>query len=209
MPRLSRIAIVHGALILFALALVVRAGQVQLLERAEWAARADRQHFASASVPAPRGNIYDVRGVPLAMSREMIRLSVAPREVADQKALSKALRALGVPRASITRATDTHRAWVTLRGSYLPGDAARAAAMRGVYSEPVVERVYTDRSATRRVIGWASSSAGSGEARGGGLELTLDSLLRGEDGSTTMARDSRGRMLNPAEDSGKIGRAHV
>lgn len=37
MPRLSRIAIVHGALILFALALVVRAGQVQLLERAEWA----------------------------------------------------------------------------------------------------------------------------------------------------------------------------
>ncbi len=201
MPRLTRIALVHGALVLFALALVVRAGQVQLLQRAEWTARAERQHFSSSSVPAPRGNIYDVRGIPLATSREMMRLSVAPREVARPKDLARELARLGVPRSAIARAGDTHRAWVPLPGSHLPSDVRDVVAMRGVYSEPVEERVYTERAATRRVVGWVDY--GAGERRGGvaGLELTLDSLLSGIDGRTTLARDARGRKLDPTEDA--------
>jgi Cell division protein FtsI/penicillin-binding protein 2 len=203
MPRLSRIALVHGALILFALALIVRAGKVQLLERAQWAARAERQHFASSTVPAPRGNIYDVRGTPLAMSRDMLRLNVAPREVANQKALARALGQLGVSRSYITRAMDTHRAWVSLPGSYLPSDARDIVAMRGVYSEPVEERVYTERAATRRVVGWVDDGRGGSESRGGGggLELTLDSLLSGQDGRTTLVRDSRGRKMDQSEEA--------
>ncbi|HEY9450314.1 MAG TPA: penicillin-binding transpeptidase domain-containing protein, partial [Gemmatimonadaceae bacterium] len=200
MPRPTRIVLVHASLVVFAIALMVRAAQVQLWQHSQWVARAERQHFVSATLPAPRGNIYDVRGVPLAMSREMVRLSVAPREVANRRALSRALGTLGVSRSYIARATDTHRAWVTLPGSYLSEDAARVTSLRGVYTEPVVERVYTERKATRRVVGWMGSSGGTGESRGGGLELTLDSLLRGVDGSTTLARDSRGRKLAPPED---------
>ncbi len=201
MPRLTRIALVHAALVLFALALVLRAGQVQLLERAQWTARAERQHFASSTVPAPRGTIYDVRGTPLAMSREMTRLSVAPREVASQKALSTALARLGVPRTAISRALDTHRAWVPLPGSYLPSDVQDILSMRGVYSEPVEERVYTERAATRRVVGWVDDRRGEQGGGGGGLELTLDSLLSGTDGRTTLARDSRGRKMDQAEEA--------
>jgi len=201
MPRLTRIALVHGALVLFALALIVRAAQVQLLERAQWAARAERQHFASSTVPAPRGNIYDVRGTPLAMSREMTRLSVAPREVASPQALSKALSRLGVPRSAIARAMDTHRAWVPLPGSYLPTDVQEVVSMRGVYSEPVEERVYTERAATRRVVGRVDDRRGEPHGGGGGLELTLDSLLSGIDGRTTLARDSRGRKMDQAEEA--------
>ncbi|HEY9516963.1 MAG TPA: penicillin-binding transpeptidase domain-containing protein [Gemmatimonadaceae bacterium] len=200
MPRPTRIVLVHASLVVFAIALMARAAQVQLWQHSQWVARAERQHFVSATLPAPRGNIYDVRGVPLAMSREMVRLSVAPREVANRRALSRALGTLGVSRSYIARATDTHRAWVTLPGSYLSEDAARVTSLRGVYTEPVVERVYTERKATRRVVGWMGSSGGTGESRGGGLELTLDSLLRGVDGSTTLARDSRGRKLAPPED---------
>ena len=201
MPRLTRIALVHGALVLFALALVVRAGQVQLLERAQWAARAERQHFASSTVPAPRGNIYDVRGTPLAMSREMTRLSIAPREVSSPKDLSKALSQLGVPRSAIARAMDAHRAWVPLPGSYVPSEVQELVSMRGVYSEPVEERVYTERAATRRVVGWVDDRSGAAHGGGGGLELTLDSLLSGTDGSTTLARDSRGRQMDQSEEA--------
>jgi cell division protein FtsI (penicillin-binding protein 3) len=200
MPRLTRIALVHVALVLFAAALIVRAAKVQLLERAQWAARAERQHFASSTVPAPRGNIYDVRGAPLAMSREMLRLSIAPREVASAKELSKALSRLGVPRSAIARADDAHRAWVPLPGSYVPGDVQDIVAMRGVYSEPVEERVYTERAATRRVVGWVDDRRGQPHAGGGGLELTLDSLLSGTDGRTTLARDSRGRKMDQSEE---------
>lgn len=200
MPRLTRIALVHVALVLFALALIVRAGQVQLLQRAQWAARAERQHFASSVVPAPRGNIYDIRGIPLAMSREMVRLSVAPREVASPKELARELARLGIPRAARARAIDTHRSWVTLPGSYLPSEVQDVVSMRGVYSEPIEERVYTDRAATRRVVGWVDYRPGERHAGGGGLELTLDSLLRGIDGRTTLARDSRGRKLDRSQD---------
>jgi cell division protein FtsI (penicillin-binding protein 3) len=196
MPRSSRILLIHIALVLFAIALVARAAEVQLWQSDQWTARAKRQHFATAELPAPRGNIYDVRGVPLAMSREMVRLSIAPREVTDVKALARALDRLNVPRTWINRATDAHRAWVTLPGTYLPGDAAPVAAMRGVYTESMIERVYTQREAIRRVVGWVNASG----RPMGGLELTLDSLLRGRPGHTTQARDSRGRRFESPAD---------
>ncbi|MBX6331113.1 MAG: penicillin-binding protein 2 [Gemmatimonadaceae bacterium] len=196
MLRQSRIVLIHISLVLFAVALIARAAEVQLWQNRQWVARAQRQHFATAELPALRGNIYDVRGVPLAVSREMVRLSVAPREVKDRAALARALGRLGLARSWIARATDTGRAWVVLPGSYLPGDAAAVTAMRGVYTEPVVDRVYTQREATRRVVGWVDAKGNAV----GGLELTLDSLLRGRTGRSTEARDSRGRRFESPED---------
>jgi cell division protein FtsI (penicillin-binding protein 3) len=73
--------------------------------------------------------------------------------------------------------------------------------MRGVYSEPVEERVYTERAATRRVVGWVDDRRGAQAGGGGGLELTLDSLLSGTDGRTTLARDSRGRKMDQGEEA--------
>lgn len=197
MFRPSRSTLVHLSLLLFAIALVGRAAKVQLLEHARWAASAQRQHFATAELPAPRGNIYDVRGVPLAMSREMVRLSIAPRELRDPRATATALGRLGVKREWIARATDTRRAWTAIPGTFLPGDAAKVTAMRGVYTQPVVERVYTRREAMRRVLGGVDPS---GEPVGG-LERTLDSLIRGRNGRAMLARDARGRGVAFPADS--------
>ena len=47
--------------------------------------------------------------------------------------------------------------------------------MRGVYTRPTVERVYTPREAMRRLVGVVDARASPCD----GLELTLDSLLRG------------------------------
>src|SRR5581483_10433553 len=154
MPRRTRILLIHLSLVLFAAALLARPAQVQVWQHAQWAARANRQHFIVAELPARRGNIYDVRGVPLAMSREKVRLSIAPREVARRDALVRELRRLDLSAPWIGRATDRRRVWVTLPGTYLPGAAGTLAAMRGVYTEPVIDRVYTGREATRRVVGW-------------------------------------------------------
>jgi len=197
MLRQSRIALVHLSLVVFAVALVARAAQVQLVQTRQWTARAQRQHFASSDIPAPRGTIDDVRGVPLAVSREMVRLSVAPRELRDRRAAARALARLGVARDWAARATDPRRAWVDLPGSFLPGDAATLTAMRGVYTRPVVQRVYPTRDATRRIVGWVNDD---GRAMGG-LELALDSVLRGRDGRAVEARDSRGRRFASPADS--------
>ena len=188
MLRPSRLALLHALLVLFAIALVARAGQVQLWQRGSWQARAEAQHFRTMELIAPRGDIFDEHGTPLARTRDAVRLSIAPRELGDLRAAANAMLKLGVPRAAMQRAIDTSRAWVVLPGLWLPGDARALDAMRGVYAEDALERVYTQREATRRVIGVVDASGAPVD----GLELALDSLLSGRTGRATYERDPRG-----------------
>jgi cell division protein FtsI (penicillin-binding protein 3) len=131
-----------------------------------------------------------------------VKLSIAPQEVRDRRLLGKSLRKLGVPTAWVTRATDARRKWVVLPGRYLPVDASDVTAMRGVYTEVAIDRVYAHGEAMRRVVG----RVGADDQPIDGLELALDSLLRGKEGTLLVARDARGRR---ASASGESGRAPV
>lgn len=191
MVRPSRLAIIHGALLAFAVILLLRAAQVQLLEGSAWAARGERQHVAASTIPAPRGDIRDARGVVLAGSRELVRLHVAPREVRERQELRRALARLGVPRGWIERSLDRRRRWVSLPGRYLPVDVASAMAIRGVYREPVIDRVYAPSAGLSRLVGRVGPEGEGTE----GLEFSLDSLLRGTPGRSTSVRDAGGRAF--------------
>src|SRR5918999_6549249 len=195
MLRLTRSQVVHGALGAFAGLLVIRAAQVQLWEGRAWAARAHKQHYGAKAIPAPRGALLDARGVPLAQSRELVKLSIAPQEVRDRRALGKSLRTLGVPPAWVARAMDAKRKWVVLPGRYLPVDASDVTAMRGVYTEIAIDRVYAHGEAMRRVVGRVDGDGAPID----GLELALDSLLRGTHGTMLVARDASGRAVAPRE----------
>lgn len=198
MVRPSRVAVVHVALLLFAAALLLRAGQLQLWEGEGWAAKAERQHVTAASVPAPRGEIRDAAGVSLASSRAMVRLSIAPSELADRGAASRALAKAGVPNGWIARSVDRRRRWVTLPGHYPISDVAPLLAMRGVYGTPVVDRLYAPSSGIAALVGRLDN-----EGRGAdGLELALDSLLRGMPGQATILRDARGRRFESPTTTG-------
>jgi cell division protein FtsI (penicillin-binding protein 3) len=199
MPRLTRSQVVQGALGAFAALLVIRAAQVQLWEGRAWAARAHKQHYGAKDIPAPRGALLDARGVPLAQSRELVKLSIAPQEVRDRRDLGKSLRKLGVPPAWVARATDAKRKWVVLPGRYLPVDASDVTAMRGVYTEVAIDRVYAHGEAMRRVVG----RVGADDQPIDGLELALDSLLRGQEGTLLVARDARGRRASSSDESGR------
>lgn len=194
MIRINRIAVIFWALVAFAVALVVRSGELQLWQGAQWTARAERQHVSSKKVPAPRGEIRDASGTILAESRQLVRLGIAPREVKDRRALARALGAAGVPRAYVSRATDTKRAWVDLPGRFVPTEIATLTGMRGIYPEPVIERVYTPSIGLRSLIGRANGERGID-----GLELGLDSILRGTQGLAPMLRDARGRGIESPE----------
>ncbi len=196
MIRLSRVGVVHGAFVCFAVALVGRAAWVQLAETERWRTRARGQQVAAADVPAPRGAILDAVGNVLVESRPVVRLAVAPSEVRKPAELAAALRRAGVPEASVRRAGDRHRKWVELPGRYLTTDVADAVAMRGVHATPVIERVAAPTDGLRRLLG-SIDDAGNGV---GGLEAALDSLLRGQSGRRALLRDGRGaRLASPEE----------
>lgn len=189
---LGRLRIVLGALFLFAGALIVRAGQVQLAQHSRWASLARRQQISETQLPAPRGPILDAAGVPLAESRHLIKLAVAPREVREPRAVARRLAAAGVTASWVTRATDSKRAWVEVPGEFLPADVASLVSTRGVHVRPVMERVYPASEALRRLVGRARPDGNPVD----GIELALDTLLRGERGRSAEMRDARGRRFD-------------
>ena len=191
MIKNSRIGIVHLTLAALALAVIAKAAQVQLVHGNAWAAQARVQHFTSRAVPARRGDILDAAGRTLAESRDMVVLAVAPREVLDRRKLANALGRAGVERQWVARVTDTTRKWVTIPARFLANDVASITAMRGVYTDPITDRVYPGSDATRRIVGRVNATDDPVD----GIELALDSLLRGTDGSAALVRDGAGHSF--------------
>ena len=220
MIRTSRVGLVHAAFALFGVVLVGRAAQVQLFQTSIWRTKARSQQMAASPLPAPRGMILDESGAMLVESRQLVRLNVAPREVAgDSKknpyvaqrrlaALARALARGGVSPEWVARATDTTRVWVTIPGRFLMSDVSAAVAMRGVHSEPVLERVPPANDGLRRLVGRADDAGEPVD----GLEKALDPVLRGESGHTALLRDAKGtRFDSPtlSADNAKPGRTVV
>ena len=191
MTRPNRVGIIHLGLALFVVALLVKTAKVQLFEGKRFAAIGVHQQSTERVIPAPRGNILDSRDAMLAQSRETVKLDIAPPEVRDIGKLRTALVRAKVPHEWVARATDRSRKWVSLPGRYLAIDVAPAMAMRGVYSTPIIERAYSFSDGTRRLIGRVDADGKAVD----GIELALDSLLRGTPGVATVMKDARGRKF--------------
>ncbi|HVS60066.1 MAG TPA: penicillin-binding transpeptidase domain-containing protein [Gemmatimonadaceae bacterium] len=188
----SRVAVVHGFLVLFALALVARAAKVQVVEGKEWVARGKRQHYLASAAAAPRGEILDASGNTLVESRELTRVAVALPEVRDTALVLRALRLARVDAALLHAAIERRRRWIDLPGLYSQSDIASLSKLNGVHLTPVLQRVYAQSSGIRRIVG---SLDGQGNPLDG-LELALDTILRGDSGRVSLARDRNGRALD-------------
>lgn len=215
----TRAALMQVGSLAFAVALIGRSAKVQLLERDQWRARASAQQLAATPLPAPRGTILDESGSVLVESRQLVKLSIAPREVvaalgkrADGAArldgLARTLTRAGVSKEWVARARDTSRAWVEIPGRFLATDVGSVTSMRGVHAEPALERVAPANDGLRRLIGRADDAGGPVD----GIEKSLDALLRGEGGRESLVRDARGQRMrspNVAEDAPTPGHTVV
>lgn len=171
---------------------LARTAQLTLGEGVEWAERAEQQQEQGLALPAPRGTIYDRNGVPLAASRDVYRIAIAPREVTDRERVIGILTDVaGVSPREARRVTDVSRRWVVLRGRF--GAPAREAldGVQGVHFETVQQRFYPHGTIAHELLGRVNAE---GTALGG-LELELDEVLRGEPGRATVRRDARGRPI--------------
>src|SRR5689334_23492587 len=123
----------------------------------------------------------------------MVQLEVAPREVRpqDRAALHRALAKVQIKPEWIRRALDTKRAWVTLPGRFLTTDVASAVRIGGVHATAASVRAYAMSEGTRRLVGRVDAQNNAVD----GIELALDSVLRGTAGTATLVRDLRGRSF--------------
>jgi cell division protein FtsI (penicillin-binding protein 3) len=188
----KRVAIVHAFFVVFAIALIARAAKVQVIEGKDWSARARRQHFFAGALSAPRGEILDASGNTLVESREMTRVAVALPEVRDTAFVLRALHHAKVDADAVRSAIARRRRWIDLPGLYTTSDVASISKLNGIHLTPVLQRVYANSGGIKRIVG---SLDGQGNPLDG-LELALDTLLRGDSGRVRLARDKDGRPLD-------------
>jgi len=189
----DRFTLMEWGVALFAVAIIVKAGKVQLLDGSSWAAHAARQQTRLERLPAPRGRMVDVNGTPLVESREMVSFSIAPRELrpSDRAALARTMKRINVPATFARRALDTTRKWVNLPGQYPVSDAGPMIGMRGVTATYVMARLMALQSrGVRAMVGGLD-----GDKAISGLELALDTLLQGVTGSRQLIKTGRGDRL--------------
>ncbi len=196
-----RSSITHASLVLFALALLARSVQVQLVNRGMWAELA-ASHVDRADVAPLRGAILDANGDILVESRELVSFGLDPRGLDSTKqygdariVLRRGLTALGVREKLVKQALDTTRKWVAIPGLYAPSDVRELVQLRAVRSERVLKRFVRAPIGIQRIVGTVSSE----QKPQGGLELEADSLLRGVSGRDEFVLDRRGRrIVSPA-----------
>ncbi len=174
---------------------LVRAAWLQLGHGEQMRDLAEDQYLHEMTLSAPRGNVLDRAGRPLAVSvkvpstfAEPRHLTVPPRQVA--KALAPILK---VPVHVLEKKLDGGRAfaWLARRVSPDVASAVKALKLDGIGVTDEAKRFYPNRELAAHVLGYTGMD---GEGLDG-LEKAYDERLAGKKLQVDGFRDARGGRL--------------
>ena len=189
-PHPWRRRLVLGAWLVCAIAISIRAGQIQVMQRAQWQGIASGQQREDQVLPAPRGTILDREGTPLSVTRERNLVNIAPGEVRDVEAVRALLvDVLGVSTSRALRLAGSGRGW-NAAGLHAPGVRDRLDGTAGVYVDRVFQRYYPHGDLARGVLGVVLDDKGRG-----GIESEFEGWLSGTPGRRVIARDNVGAPI--------------
>ncbi|CAL9395722.1 peptidoglycan D,D-transpeptidase FtsI family protein [Streptomyces sp. NPDC050585] len=225
-PR-PRLRLVSVGLTLVMLAFVVRLLQVQAVDAAAYAAKAEKNRYLSHKLAAERGEITDRSGIALATSVDAYDITADPKMFTPQESkvpdapeqaaallapilgknpadLVRTLKSPPSPRYAVLARKQTPQVWNQIKDlKALFARKAREDKAKGGPGVSVLAGVLSEKS-TKRVYPNGSLGAGilgyvNAEGHGaGGLESMLDQELAGRDGKITYAH-SGGRRVPTAQ----------
>jgi len=197
----GRLRFVLGALLLTAIALVVRAVDLQLLDDGFLEGQGDARYTRVAKLSANRGDIYDRNGETLAASMPVDTVWASPPQVmkaADQ--IPRLAEALNRDAKWLTQVltSNLERDFVYLVRHMRPSDAAQVAALKipGVYLLREYQRFYPAGEVTGHLLGFTKKYEDIGQE---GLELAYDRWLGAEAGAKRIIQDRYGRTVEDIE----------
>jgi cell division protein FtsI (penicillin-binding protein 3) len=176
----------------WALVVVGRLVQIQIVRHDDYIRRATRQQERTLSLNPVRGSILDARQRVLAESVSADSIYADPQAIVDRRATALALasvRGIGATAAEFEARLTSDNGFVWL-ARQLPLDVsarARKLKLPGVYFLDEHRRSYPRAMLAANVIGYAGVD-GEGLA---GIEHAYDSYVRGRAGKVTILRDAR------------------
>jgi cell division protein FtsI (penicillin-binding protein 3) len=195
-PHAARMrAYICGAVVTVALSGVAyRAWALQVDDGAHYRALADRQHEMTIGIPAPRGDVLDAHGRPLAVSTDVDSVWANPHDIKDvTESAAKLAKILGEDERSLESKLGASHKFVWLARHVAPDVAAavREAKLAGVEVVREPRRWYPGRQIAGPVIGRADIDGNGLD----GIELAMNGELAGSRSAVTALRDARGRAM--------------
>ncbi len=169
---------------------------LQVFQKTELAARAERQQERLVRLESKRGTIYDRMGRELAVSVDVDSVYAVPSGVANPRVLAQRLsRILHEDQRSLERrlASDKRFVWLSRKI-----DPARAEKVKDLGSKKVgllleARRFYPKKALAGPILGFIGMDNEGLE----GVELSYDEALRGVNGWVLAEKDAFGRTVFP------------
>ena len=179
----------------WAVVVVARLVQVQLVRHDHYVARAQRQQERTLELNPVRGSILDVRGRVLAESVAAESIYADPQAISDRRAVAKKLAAvngigLSARELEAKLRGDGSFAWVARQLPLETAREIRRLGLPGIYFMEAHRRSYPRTTLGANVIGYAGVD-GDGLA---GIEHSFDAHIRGSAGKVTLLKDARKGM---------------
>ncbi|HHU11190.1 MAG TPA: penicillin-binding protein 2 [Intrasporangiaceae bacterium] len=181
--------------------------RIQGLDAAAVAAEALDQRNRTEVLPALRGQIVDSEGVILAQSIERRIVTVDQTAVPEYKRRVDGVRTtvgvdgavqdlaplLGMSQSKLRQElTGTARYRIIAKNVSVPTwRRISALGIPGIYSERTAERDYPQSTTAASLVGWTYADG----TAGGGVELMLDEVLQGTNGSAKYETSPNGRII--------------
>jgi cell division protein FtsI (penicillin-binding protein 3) len=184
--------------------LIGRAVYLQVLDKQFLKHQGDLRHVGVMPIPAHRGRITDRNGEILAVSTPVKTIWVNPKEFlkvspARDKIESMA-RLVGLKVEEIVQKVgeDEHRAFAYIKRKLSPdlADQVLALGIPGVYADREYKRYYPTGEVSAHLIG-TTNVDGNGQE---GMELVMDSDLKGMEGARRAVRDGKRRVIEKIEE---------
>jgi len=188
----KRLLQLFAGLTVWALIVIARLVQVQLVRHDYYTNRATRQQERTVSLNPLRGSIIDAHGRVLAESVSAASIYADPQVVGDHRAVSKKLATLpgiGMTAREIEQKLDSDAGFVWI-ARQLPIEAAnelKTLKLPGVAFVEEHRRSYPRATVAANVVGYVGLD-GEGLA---GIEHSFDNYVRGHAGRVTILRDAR------------------
>ncbi|MBK6333614.1 MAG: penicillin-binding protein 2 [Thermomonas sp.] len=192
----GRLLLVVGTLALCSVALLARALDLQVVDKAFYQQQGAARFLREIPIATSRGMITDRNGEPLAVSSPVESIWGNPQELLKAQArLPQLADALGMDRDELVRRLSQRadKEFVYLKRRINPDEAKAILALEipGVSSQREYRRFYPQGEALAHVLGFTNIDDRGQE----GVELAFDDWLRGTPGAKRVIRDRRGRIV--------------
>jgi cell division protein FtsI (penicillin-binding protein 3) len=186
--------------------ILVRAYQLQVLDRDRLARIALAGYKGIVKLPPKRGTIYDREGHELAVSVEVESIYAHPHLLQDKVRAAKLLsKILDMKERALLSLLKSQRPFVWIDRKVPPEKIrqAKALGIEGVGFTAETRRYYPGKEIAGQVLGFAGEDNQGLE----GLEKKYDKILKGPDYTLIQMRDALGRpfyVSRPAPEEGEI-----